>query len=435
MQERICFISIRDKYLQRKKTSLFRQSVVAEFSSSEQTNQLIRVVPPYAWVILAGGILILVSALVWGFVGIIPTRVMGQGILLASKGSLYNATATAGGGRIAKIFVNPGQEVKKGQIIAHLDRPDLDNKIEESTKYLASLQDQYTQLKATAAQEISKRHADIDAQSQKLQQARDEANKNLAATEELMKIRQAALARGIEVKQNVLNSVHDYYSLKQSIENIDEQIISNNIAKATFDSEWKERLRALDLLIKSTQHDLNNLRAEQQSTATITSPIDGIITGFHAALGDFVAGGTAIVSIASKGQRLDALVYLSPASGKRVKVGMPAVVSPSTIKKEEFGSIKGKIIEVTQYPASKSNMMTVLQNEDLVNQFLAQGAPIAVRIMLYGNPESFSEYQWTSGEGPQQKITLGTLVETRITVREQSPISLVIPAFKQLLGE
>ena len=54
-------------------------------------------------------------------------------------------------------------------------------------------------------------------------------------------------------------------------------------------------------------------------------------------------------SIASEGDGLDALVYLSPQAGKQVKSNMQALVSPTTVEKSEYGSIYGKVTQVLNF--------------------------------------------------------------------------------------
>src|SRR5437016_6274350 len=98
----------------------FRKEALAALGTPEQLDQLIQVVPPRAWIMLSAFYIILISLLIWGIFGSIPTRVEGKGVLLVENGLLYNAVAPTGGGRVAKILVEPGETVKKGDILANL---------------------------------------------------------------------------------------------------------------------------------------------------------------------------------------------------------------------------------------------------------------------------------------------------------------------------
>ena len=110
-----------------------------------------------------------------------------------------------------------------------------------------------------------------------------------------------------------------------------------------------------------------------------------------------------------------------------VQVGMEALVSPSTVAKEEFGYMRGTVISVGEFPTTYEGMFRVLKNEDLVNALRAGGAPIEVRISLVPDPGSPSGYTWTSPQGPPSPIQNGTPAGATITVKQSRPISLVLP--------
>jgi len=92
------------------------------------------------------------------------------------------------------------------------------------------------------------------------------------------------------------------------------------------------------------------------------------------------------------------------------------------------------VISVSPFPSTAKGMESILQNEKLVSEFLEEGSPIAIRAILTPNKNNPSGYEWTSSDGPESLISAGTLVKAMITVKEQKPISLLIPAAKKLIG-
>jgi HlyD family secretion protein len=164
----------------------------------------------------------------------------------------------------------------------------------------------------------------------------------------------------------------------------------------------------------------------------VISPADGVVIGLQTAIGSLVKGGSPVVSIASLGEGMDVIAFVPAQEGKRIKPGMQALISPSTFKREEFGSIKGEVETVSQFPTSKKAMMAVLQNEHLVEFLAKKGPPITVRIRLLEDPGSFSRFAWSYSKGPQHHVTPGSLADARITVREQRPVSLIIPALRKI---
>jgi HlyD family secretion protein len=129
------------------------------------------------------------------------------------------------------------------------------------------------------------------------------------------------------------------------------------------------------------------------------------------------------------------VVYIPAGSGgKKVEPGMKIQVSPATVKRDEFGYIFGQVSWVSPYPATRESMLSILGNEALVKQFSKTMPPIVVHATLLTDPKTPSGLKWSSRQGPPFRITTGTIVSAEVVVREQRPISLVIPYMKKVFG-
>ena len=62
--------------------SLFRKASLERLSSPEQLDALMHVTQPTGWVALLAAAVILGAAILWGFVGSLPVKVVGRGILI-----------------------------------------------------------------------------------------------------------------------------------------------------------------------------------------------------------------------------------------------------------------------------------------------------------------------------------------------------------------
>ncbi len=82
---------------------------------------------------------------------------------------------------------------------------------------------------------------------------------------------------------------------------------------------------------------------------------------------------------------MELLLYVPPEFGKKVAPGMDVRIEPSTVKKEEYGTLIGKVVAVSDFPMTAEGMASVLQNPQLVTRFMEQGPPYAVRVELAPN--------------------------------------------------
>lgn len=102
---------------------LFRQVSLERLSSPEQLDELFKVTSPRAWFALIAVSCIIISAITWGFLGSIPTKIYGQGILL-NGGGVFDVMHNTSG-QVTDIRVKPGDVVKKGDVVARIDQPQL----------------------------------------------------------------------------------------------------------------------------------------------------------------------------------------------------------------------------------------------------------------------------------------------------------------------
>ena len=81
-----------------------------------------------------------------------------------------------------------------------------------------------------------------------------------------------------------------------------------------------------------------------------------------------------------------------------------------------------------------STMTRLIGNEALVTKLMKEGPPIQVIVALERDPKTPTGYRWSSSRGPNLKISSGTLATGSIVVKEDRPVSLVIPTVREKLG-
>src|SRR6185503_1479069 len=119
---------------------------------------------------------------------------------------------------------------------------------------------------------------------------------------------------------------------------------------------------------------VQDLASRIPRNARIVTPHAGRITEVKASAGAVVAAGQPILSIETAGEGLAVVLYLPPEHGKKVTAGMEVRIEPSTVKKEEFGTVLGRIVEVSEFPMTADGMLAELHNPQLVANFSRRGA-------------------------------------------------------------
>lgn len=125
------------------------------------SNVPVNITTGISWIVILSILILLVGVVYWGFFGSIDVTLKANGVLVSSGGFTY--VYSSGEGMVYDIAVEIGDRIKKGDIIARLDKTELVNRIVALEKELEVLsreerktrQDELESLKAHLQQEMS----------------------------------------------------------------------------------------------------------------------------------------------------------------------------------------------------------------------------------------------------------------------------------------
>jgi HlyD family secretion protein len=201
--------------------------------------------------------------------------------------------------------------------------------------------------------------------------------------------------------------------------------------------ESQQRLALLDekLAVEDQEREVRRLTARLDAQQVVRSSHDGRIAEVKVNPGDVVQSGTPLATLAPTDEEdLVGVLYVPPAQGKRVQPGMTTEISPTTVEREVYGHILGEVVSVAPLPATAEGMRRTLQNDQLVTQLSAEGAPIEVRIRLQRDDGTATRFAWSSSDGPDNGVNGGTLIEGRIVIERLPLIDLIVPGATKKLA-
>lgn len=155
--------------------------------------------------------------------------------------------------------------------------------------------------------------------------------------------------------------------------------------------------------------------------------IAAIIWGFVGNIETALEGNGILLPQANNPNRLEAVIYMTIEDSHRVEVGMPARVSPVSVRSEEYGFLRGEVTAVNRRPASVAEMVAVLHNDALVQSLASAGLLVEVHIKLFPVDSEPSGYLWTIDEGSPNELTPGISAKAFIVTKQERPIELVLP--------
>lgn len=423
--------------------SIFRQSALERLSTPEQLDQAMRITSPAAWLALAAFAALIAGGLIWSFIGTVPEKVSGKGILI-SPGGVLDVIASSQG-RVQQFLVQPGDWIEGGKVIAYIAQPDIENELEVAKAELTEAKAEYQKLL-----EFQKR--DIAFQRRYLDQKRQALVRQMGATEERLKwlreredLEAQLHAKGLVQRQRIVNTKIELNNALGESQRVQNDLRQVDLDESTLTiTREKERILQ-EAKVSASERKVETLKDKLLRNSEVVSPYTGHIVEFKVNAGEVVQPGRALFSmlpqdhlIAVNGKtvrhpaNLVAKLYVRPEDGKKIRAGMMAQIAPSTVKREEYGYIEANVIQVATIPSSEEGILRVLKNKQLVQELSGGGAPLEVTVELKLDPASNNGYRWSSSAGPDAELNPGTLAEGTITVREIHLISLAIPALEHL---
>jgi len=411
----------------------FRVVALQRAASPEQLDHLVRITKPLDWIIIFVICLALVAALTWGIVGRVPTRAAGEGILISGGGRVVEAAAAAAG-RLATISVIVGDHVAQGQPIAEIVQTDIRQRYAAAVEVFHEKERQHKDLIEKTERELASKRQNFA----KLEAAFNQVIKATSQRIDFLAVDVKNLAdlmgKGLATRRTFEERSRDLTDAQQRREDTQNEILKLRSQQTDLETQRERESQTSEFALNDARRQMEAAEAQLTQNTQIISPIEGRVLEVKISAGAVLAVGTPVVAIESEGRKLEALIYIPAERGKNVKLGMPVRIEPSTVKREEFGTMVGTVVTISDFPITPQGMAAVLHNDNLVTRFSKVGAAYAATVSLEPDTENVSGYRWAVGKGPPIRLTSGTLTRAEITTRSQRPLDLVVPLMRRLTG-
>lgn len=405
---------------------LFRKGALDKLQSPDRLNEMVQITSKKGWFAFAGISGLIVIGLIWCVFGRIPEVVKGNGMLLKQDG--ITDIIVSGSGIISKIFVNEGDFVKKGEVLAIIRNPEMEMQISNAERTVIDSKQYFEDLSNFNEKDISLRQSLIS-KKETLQKNTIKSNEQLLQFyKDKINSQEELLKEGLITKETILNTRSQYFEMEQMQEGLKNEMFSIGLSMFQNLNEKETELKSMKQKINEAEHNLKQLQGYYLSMNTIYSLTSGNVIELLANSGSMLNSGTTIMRIEqpNENESLECNIYVRSTEGKLIVPGMKVKISPSTAEVEEYGYITGTVKFVSQYPASFKGMVRILGNEDIAHAFMTKDVPpISIRVDLDKSNTTYSGYNWTSAKGPNTKIKTGTMCNVKIEVNSKRPLELL----------
>ena len=418
-----------------KNTAVFRKVSLDRLASPEQLDQLLQVTDARGWIALGAIGAVLVTAIVWGMVGRLPENVGGMGILVKSGGVFEVVPATSG--RVIDLAVAVGDSVTEGQVVARIAQPELSDRFQAAAAALRDLRAQHAQIAEFGTRDIGLQRDFLAQQRSNLGQTIASAEQTRSWLAEKIETQRRLVEEGLLTKPTLLATRQQHDQIRERIRESHGQLTQISVKQLELENQRTNEARASHVRVEEQERRVADLERELKAKQEVTVAYTGRILEILVERGNVVSVGEPLLTLDPTGRAvkdLEAVIYVASLHGKQIRPGMEIQIAPSTVKREEYGLMVGRVSYVSDFPATPKGMRRVLKNERLVAGLSGQDAPYEVHADLIVDPSTTSRYRWSSSKGPPLRIQSGTLAAANIIVAEYRPMGLLIPLVRKFTG-
>jgi HlyD family secretion protein len=390
---------------------------------------------------VAGALIMLLLCCAWLVFGVVDTRIKGRCLLLSPQG--VDNIASAVDGRVEGIAIRPGDSVAAGQLLATISRPEFDNRLRKAEARLAELRRRSDSAAPVIARSLRLgRNGVASEQATVAERLRTLAERQQLAAKRLQ-AQQTLFEQGLSTRQSLLSAQDQVDKLA-----IEQAGLQSRAKQLDFQAQEEQRnlngeSGQLALQVAEAERELAQLQLQQRDLMQVRAPHAGTVIELKTRNGLALPAGGDIASIELAGggnggngsklpPPLSALIFVHAADGKLLQTGMSAEITPTNVKRQEFGFIRAQIGAVSAFPASREAINQRLNNPDVVKELAGDGVSTQIQSALLRRPDG--NYAWSGAARQPPDVRSGSMCSAEIVVREQHPIEFVWPLIKKLTG-
>lgn len=403
---------------------LFRKAALDKLASPERLDVLMQVTSPQGWVALwtIGGILIL--AIVWSILYSIPERIDGQGILI--RGGSLREVRASGDGTLTKLGIKINDSVETDQLIGELAaQMGTEEAVRAAELKLEQAQREFMIAAAEDQATIQTTNATIIGHRGQI----DNIKAQLVSVEAALASKRELLSKGLITAARVQADEQAVLGLRGQINTLNGTISS----LASSNASVQQKIRARSTAVETARAELARAQTKSTAVTQLKTSIAGRVVEVKKSVGDRITNGEVIAIIEPPSATLEPIVYVSSINGKRIKQNMEAQISPTTIRREEFGFIKGEVQTVGEYAVTPEAVQSVVANSAIAKELIGSQSKLEVRVKLRLAPTA-SGFEWSTSGGPPFKIDSGERLMVSFVVDRKPPIAYVLPFLKSTFG-
>jgi HlyD family secretion protein len=415
-----------------------RQKALKKATSPEQLDTMLSVTSAYGWVAAIVLTALAFGFLTWSMFATAPIKTSGRGVMLV-EGDVQTVAAP-GSGILSQILHETGDHVQQGAILARLENPIMETRIEAAKSNLRRAEEAAQRVRRSNEEFIRSLKEEY-AVAEHYHDARtlDLTDKTARLKQQLQE-QDDLYAKGLITKTTL-------QATENALENAQEALIAARYDFSARRTEFLTDLRDADqdiqdhiVAVHLAEEGLAALEADYARSTIVRASETGTLAEVSARLREPVQPGDTLFEIlpgqpdVQPTDGLVAVVFVEAFTAASIAPGMAAEVIPAFAMIERDGFIRGEVKTVSALPVTRAHLLMRLGNEALVESLVQSGPVKEVVVSLRQDPNRQADLLWSNGSGPGVPAAIGTLASSNFVIDRKRIASFVFPKLDELLS-
>ena len=328
-------------------------------------------------------------------------------------------------GRIARLEVQEGAEVRKGQPLAvvsgELESEALGRAGAAAVAALASRRDSLIAERDRQRAIFVLQERELTERISVLKSAQDHLAQEAALQRARLDLAEQARDRvvGLRVKGFTTEAAaqdaeRDRLRIAADLQQIERDALTTTRDRLEAEARLRELPVARDVKLASIDRDISALaqdlaEAEAKREVVITAPQDGVVTGVRGALGGGVRSETPLLSIMPSGSRLTAELFTTSRDIGFIKAGQQVMLRYQAYPYQKFGTYRGIVTRISRAAVSPTELSPQLSG---LTSLFAAGEPV-YRIEVTPDAQTATAYGEPAPLQAGMQLDADVLIERR----------------------
>ncbi len=276
-------------------SGIFRKVALERLSTPDQLDQALLLTPAKSRIALWLAAVLVLAMLFASLLISVPVMASGTGIVLQPQG--VADVVAANGGRVLRLLAAPGSSVRRGQLLAELAQPDMDNALQTLRADLRDVQAQKERVLLLHQTDHALQQRQNRQQRAELQVRESAARNRLAWLQERLRQDQQLLNSGFLSRNKLKDTESDLLLQQEKLAELQSGLKALDSDLATREHARVRETLELDNRIASLQHRIDEARQRLQRESQLLAEADGEVAETKVAIGDMLAPGQALLTL------------------------------------------------------------------------------------------------------------------------------------------